>query len=392
MKNNFEISILDTLMEGFQIIGFDWRYIYVNNTVAKHGRHKTTDLIGFTMMEKFPGIEKSEMFKDLKKCMEERTCVQIENHFEFLDGSKRWFELRIEPVEEGIIILSIDINDRKNTEIELLELKEQLENIVELRTSQLEHIRRNMLDSLNCAKNIQRAFLPKKSEVYELLPHSFLIYKPKDIISGDFYWAKEVNNRIIIAAADCTGHGVPGALMSIMGIEKLGQSVLRNRNASDILKYLNKNVKIALNQSNLLHHSHEGIEIALCTIDKETRKITFAGANRPLLIIRKSSKNIEEVSGTKSSIGCSTPDETHFDSHEIQLEEGDSFYLFTDGYADQFGGERDKKLSTKRFKQIIKEIQHLNMQEQEVYLKEFLLKWRGDTEQIDDILVMGIRL
>src|SRR5690606_13337201 len=110
------------------------------------------------MMEKFPGIEKSEMFKDLKKCMEERTCVQIENHFEFLDGSKRWFELRIEPVEEGIIILSIDINDRKNTEIELLELKEQLENIVELRTSQLEHIRRNMLDSLNCAKNIQRAF------------------------------------------------------------------------------------------------------------------------------------------------------------------------------------------------------------------------------------------
>jgi len=392
MKNNFKISILDTLMEGFQIIDFNWRYIYVNNIAAKQGRHKMSDLIGFTMMEKYPNIEKTEMFEVLKKCMEERTCAQIENLFEFEDGTKKWFELRIEPIEEGIIILSIDIDDRKNAEIELLELKEQLENIIEIRTSQLEHSRRNMLDSLNCAKNFQRAFLPKKSEVYELLPHSFLIYKPKDIISGDFYWVKEVNNRIIIAAADCTGHGVPGALMSIMGIEKLGQSVMRNRNASDILKNLNKNVKIALNQSNILNHSHEGIEIALCTIDKDTRKITFAGANRPLLIIRKSSNTIEEVSGTKSSIGCSTPDETHFESHEIQLEKGDTFYLFTDGYADQFGGEKDKKLTTKRFKQIIKEIQHLNMQEQEVYLKEFLSNWRGETEQIDDILVQGVRL
>jgi PAS domain S-box-containing protein len=379
-------------MEGFQIIGFDWRYVYVNNAVAKQGKQQMNDLIGFSMMEIYPGIEKSEMFQVLKQCMEERTCAQIENQFEYLDGTKKWFELRVEPTEEGIIILSIDINNRKNSETELLDLKEQLENIVELRTSQLEHIRRNMLDSLNYAKNIQRAFLPKKSEVYELLPHSFLIYKPKDIISGDFYWVKEVNNKIIVAVADCTGHGVPGALMSIMGIEKLGQTVLRNRNASDILKHLNKNVKIALNQSNLLDNSHEGIEIALCTIDKETRKITFAGANRPLVLIRKSLQNLEEVSGTKLSIGCSTPDDTHFQSHEIQLEEGDSFYLFTDGYADQFGGEKDKKLSTKRFKQIIQEIQHLNMQEQEVYLKEFLLKWRGETEQIDDILVMGIRL
>ncbi|OGS78097.1 MAG: hypothetical protein A3D31_14040 [Candidatus Fluviicola riflensis] len=390
MTQQLSDHTLDYLMEGFQLISFDWRYLYLNDSVVRQSMYPRDELIGFTMMEKYPGIENTELFSTLRRCMRKRISEQIENEFSYPSGEKGWFELHIQPVPEGIFILSIDITRRKEAEASLMKLNENLEELVASRTSQLESKNKDIIDSLNYAQNIQKAFLPNRDEFLNLFPDALLINKPKDIVSGDFYWYRDLGDEIITVAADCTGHGVPGALMSMIGIEKLNNITLKTTDPSEILHQLNKSIRIAMGSSSIYEQCLDGMDIALCLINKITGSVTFSGANRPAWIIRKDASEVEVIKATKKAIGGFTEHDQCFDSHELQLASGDTLYLFSDGYADTFS-DQQKKMTTKRFREFLLEIQHETMRRQEELLENFVEQWKAGTEQIDDILVVGIR-
>ena len=279
----------------------------------------------------------------------------------------------------------------------LLRLAISIENVVNKKRieklhHQLENVHGELKKSIHYARIIQDAMLPKKEVLSMDFPESFILYKPKDVVSGDFYWFKKTEDIFYIAVADCTGHGVPGACMSVIGSEKLNDAVLLNTDTSGILKHLNQGIKTFLHQSENSDSTRDGMDIALCSIDIKNRIVKYAGANRPLWIIRKEQDSIEEIKPTKKAIGGFTEDNQHYDSHQIELQKGDTFYIFSDGYADTFGGSDDKKMKTKKFKQILLDIQNKTMLEQGGHLDDFVERWKAGREQIDDILVVGIEL
>lgn len=276
---------------------------------------------------------------------------------------------------------------RKAT-LEIIHQKE----MVEIQKKILEEKNYEITDSINYALRIQQSILPDKKEIQSCFPQSFILYKPKAIVSGDFYFFTKENNKVFIAAADCTGHGVPGAFMSMVGSQRLSDAVQQSKNLSEILLKLNVAMKASLHQTDEQSSTKDGMDIAICSLDLENYKLHYAAANRPLWIIRKNCTEIEEIKPTKASIGGLTEDHHYFESHEILLQQGDSFYLFSDGYADQFGGEKNKKLSTKKLKEILVSIQSKSLEEQEKYLYDFIENWKGENEQIDDILLIGIRV
>jgi serine phosphatase RsbU (regulator of sigma subunit) len=263
---------------------------------------------------------------------------------------------------------------------------------------------KNITDSLKYAKRIQQAKLPRKEDIYKALNDSFVLYKPKDIVSGDFYFfhqgapvrldegGRTVKGEVFIAAADCTGHGVPGAFLSMIGSEKLSDAVEWSSNPSDILMHLNKGIKTSLHQSESFDSTRDGMDVALCAVDTENYCLRYAGANRPLWIIRNGERTIEEIKATKKAIGGFTDNAQEFAMHSIQLKKGDTFYIFSDGYADTFGGEYGKKLMTKKFREILLAIQYKPMAEQKLFLNNFIESWKSGAEQVDDILVIGVRM
>jgi serine phosphatase RsbU (regulator of sigma subunit) len=249
---------------------------------------------------------------------------------------------------------------------------------------------KEVLDSINYAQRIQQSMLPDINVISRELPDSFILFKPKDIVSGDFYFFSKTNSKIYIAAADCTGHGVPGGFMSMLCSEKLNDAIASNPDVGEALHRVNKGVKATLGQSKNEDSAKDGMDIALCTI--EDKQVSFAGANRPLWIIRKGENEIEEIKPTKVSIGGFTEDVQTFESHKVQLNEGDTFYIFSDGYADQFGGEKGKKLTIKKFKEKLLSICTLPMRKQLQELDSYIESWKERNEQVDDILVIGIRV
>ncbi len=264
---------------------------------------------------------------------------------------------------------------------------------LEIQKSLIEEKNKEITDSINYAQRIQQAILPDKQEIYNSLPKSFVLYKPKDIVSGDFYFFVQKHDTIFIAAVDCTGHGVPGAFMSMIASEKLNDAVDQSTDLSEILRLLNIGIKTSLKQSEQNEEStRDGMDLALCSIDSKSRNVTFVGANRPFWFIKKGSQIVTEIKATKNAIGGFTEENQLFESHKITLEEGDTFYLCTDGFADTFNGETGKKLTTKKFKEILVEIQELSMSKQEKHLDSFIENWKSGTEQIDDILVIGVQL
>ncbi|MBI2281557.1 MAG: SpoIIE family protein phosphatase [Bacteroidetes bacterium] len=254
--------------------------------------------------------------------------------------------------------------------------------------------------SIQYAKRIQNAILPPHEEISAYLNDCFILYKSKDIVSGDFYFFSDKHaedGRIHIASVDCTGHGVPGAFMSVIGHEKLKAAVHVSSEPGKILAELNRGVKSALRQSSESAESNrDGMDLSICSISTlatdNKHCISYSGANRPLWIVRKNAEVIEEIKATKIAIGGFTEDNQEFEQHELTLEKGDTIYMFSDGYVDQFGGQKKKKLMTVKFKDLILGIQHLSIKEQKDYLDNFIVEWMDGLEQIDDILVIGIKL
>ncbi len=268
------------------------------------------------------------------------------------------------------------------------QVKERTAEIAE-QNSVLENQKKEITDSITYAKRIQLSILPDAAEFVKCLPQSFVLYMPKDIVSGDFYFLKKKDKEILVAAADCTGHGVPGALMSMVAHEKLEDAVELSAEPGKILSLLNQGVKRTLKQSNADNSTRDGCDIILVSVNK--KKISYAGANRNLYIIRKGASVLEEIKSTKCAIGGLTDEEQVYAQHEVEMQEGDSIYLTSDGYADQFGGDKEKKLTTRKFKELLLSVQNLSMENQGKHLEDFSITWRNELEQIDDILVIGIR-
>ena len=247
-------------------------------------------------------------------------------------------------------------------------------------------------DSIQYAKSLQNAILTDRAVIKKILPNHFIFYKPKDIVSGDFYWVKKVNETTVIAIADCTGHGVPGAFMSVLGISLLNEIVRRKEitKANQALEVLRHELKETLNQSESDYSSNNGMDIALCIINHKEKVIQYAGANTPLYLIRD--KKLTEYRPTRNPIGL-TPIEIPFKNNEIEYTPTDIFYLFSDGYIDQFGGDDGKKFRSRRFKHLLLEIHEKPMVIQRDFIDLNLKKWMGKkNEQVDDILIFGFRI
>jgi len=262
------------------------------------------------------------------------------------------------------------------------------------KNKKIEEKNREITDSINYAQRIQHAIMPEHSNMTKVLPDSFILFKPKDIVSGDFYFFLHHKDRILLAAADCTGHGVPGAFMSLIGYEKLHDATHQTQHTGEVLSLVNRGIREALRQSSDSGSTRDGMDIALCSIIKgnDTAKVSFSGANRPMWIIRKTTGELEEVKPTKKAIGGFTDADQEFEANEIQLSKGDTFYLFSDGYADQFGGPHGKKLTTKRLKEFLLSIKELSMTAQVKKLEDYIEQWKIKEEQLDDILVIGVRV
>ena len=223
------------------------------------------------------------------------------------------------------------------------------------------------------------------------MPDSFILYKPKDIVSGDFYWVEEKNDKVYFAAVDCTGHGVPGAFMSIVGYNALNEALRTSEDPGSILDGLNRGISKTLHNNALGSTTKDGMDLALCCYDKKTKKLQYAGAYNPLYLIRDGEVN--QIKADKFAIGGYFEDPSKkYINHTIQLEKEDYVYIFSDGYADQFGGPKGKKFMYKRFRDHLLALQGKEMEDQKTYLDTTLEDWKGPLEQIDDILVVGIHI
>jgi serine phosphatase RsbU (regulator of sigma subunit) len=284
----------------------------------------------------------------------------------------------------AIILYNSNVERKKANKLLSLQKQE-----IEHKNILLEHQKKEITDSINYAKRIQNSLLPAESTIKNKLPESFILYRPKDIVSGDFYWAHENENSILLAAVDCTGHGVPGAFMSSIGASKLNEAADKTSDVSEILSFLNKGVKRTLRQNDN-NASRDGMDLALIKIDLENNFIEFAGANRPLWIFKNS--GLVEVKPSKTAIGGFTNDDFHFEKHHFKLEKGDILYLFSDGYPDQFGGPKAKKFMAKQFKSLLESILHLPMEVQKEKINMAFDTWKGELEQVDDVCVIGVRV
>ena len=251
---------------------------------------------------------------------------------------------------------------------------------------------KELTDSIRYASLIQAAVLPARDYLNIILPEHFIFFQPKDIVSGDFYWASRQGGKIFIAAADCTGHGVPGAFMSIMGISFLNEIIGQKgmMKTSRLLNQLREKVMKALHQKGGFHEPKDGMDIAMCMLDPENRILEFSGAFNPLYHVRNGELKIFQAD--RMPIGVNAVEEKPFSSNPIPVLPGDVFYIFTDGFADQFGGEEGKKYKYRPFQMLLVSIHDKPMEAQKLMLINELLEWKGDYEQVDDILVIGIRI
>ena len=283
-------------------------------------------------------------------------------------------------------------------------LNEKLEaqkNKIDAQKRMLEHVNKQMSDSIMYAQRIQRSILPEPKAINRLVKDLFVFYQPKDVVSGDFYWFERVrqgrNEYLIVACADCTGHGVPGAIMSIMGANQL-TNIVYYQNYLDpqkILARLDKVIKFEL-QRESGNPNRDGLEIGICVIDLDDLSMEFSGVGIPLMMIKNGQSEIESYKSPKYMIGGIEGDEKEVSSKlqkvSMQLEEGDKIYMASDGFKDQFGGPNDKRYMSKRLKELIVSNSQLPMSEQRSKMEESFKSWKKETPQTDDVLVVGVEI
>lgn len=272
-------------------------------------------------------------------------------------------------------------------------LLEEKNTIINQQKAIVEEQHQDITDSIKYAKRIQSAILPPRNFWNKILPDSFVLYMPKDVLSGDFYWIEETQDYIYVAAADCTGHGVPGALISIVNFNLLNKAVLEQNlvTPSEILDAVNIWLTESLHQTYRENAVRDGMDVTLIAIHKRSNEILFAGANNPIYVI--SNGELKVIKGDKFPVGAFMEDQIQkFTTKRFTVSKGDSIYLFSDGFADQFGGDNGKKYKYAPFQQKLISISGLELNEQRNFMKAEFMKWKGEHEQVDDVLLVGIKI
>ncbi|GAB4143503.1 MAG: hypothetical protein Fur0041_18590 [Bacteroidia bacterium] len=299
----------------------------------------------------------------------------------------------------GYALIKMREDLRENERVLEAKVIERTEEVVrqkeeiEIQNRKLEILYKHITDSIRYAKRLQDAILPPSVFVKKYLPESFILFKPKDIVSGDFYWMYEGNGKVYIAAVDCTGHGVPGAFMSIVGNNMLNQIVkdMPGLNAGEMLDAMNSLAGKTINQHSEDTAVRDGMDMTLCIFNPQTLELDMAGANNPLYLFREG--QLTEYKADKLPIGYLEEGQIKkFSNNKIQLQKGDTLYMFSDGYADQFGGPKGKKFMVGQFRNFLADIHKNSLDEQKRILDATIEQWRGNLEQVDDILIIGFRI
>jgi serine phosphatase RsbU (regulator of sigma subunit) len=292
--------------------------------------------------------------------------------------------------QEGLLEdRNFKLEEEKDQVDKLLKDKEKSNIVLEEKNKIIEEKNKDIIDSINYAKRLQEAILPPLSVIKKHLPESFVLYKPKDIVAGDFYWMEPFGDNVLIAACDCTGHGVPGAMVSVVCSNALNRA-LNEFKIRDTGKLLDKTRELVIETFGKSESEvQDGMDISFCAINAKENRLEWSGANNPLWYI--SNGEMKEITADKQPIGRQDGQKP-FTTHVLTLQKGDVLYLFTDGYADQFGGPKGKKFKYKKLQEILLAISSLSMDKQKEMLDETIETWRGNLEQIDDVLIMGIRV
>ena len=291
---------------------------------------------------------------------------------------------------------------RKTAQIQLEKLNSELDKKVKERTKQLfqekqlvEEKNKEIMINIQYAKHIQNALMCQNQHISNLFADDFVLNTPRNIVGGDFYWYYKIEDELLVAVADCTGHGVSGALLAINGWTQLNQiaATTHETDPSKILLKLNLRIKKSLEHESSTFKPKDGMDISICSINLKTNTLKFAGANRPIYIFPKNKKQKRIIKGTRVGIGGTfTNENTFYTLHEMNIKKGDMIYLSTDGYADQFGGEEDKKIMTKNLIKILDSIHHESAGKQKILLTHYFNQWKGSEEQTDDAMIIGIRI
>lgn len=293
------------------------------------------------------------------------------------------------PLLLNVIIVWMFIKTRSDAEEHIKKQSFELES----KSKELETKNNDVRDSINYAKRIQYAVLPSEEAIQRSIPLSFIHYLPKDIVSGDFYWFHEINKEeYIIICGDCTGHGVPGAFMTVIGSNLLNQIVIDNKiySPSKILLSLDELLNTTLKQDKQrLQGVQDGMDLSLIKVNKQKKECTITSAKRPVILVRD--KQMKEYKGSKYSLGGMRSGEKKFEEINFEIKEDDVLFTYTDGYTDQFGGEKGKKYSSKRLKEFLVSICEDTALVQRQKLEQEFLRWKGQHEQVDDVCVLGIR-
>ena len=384
-KNELEkLSIVaDKMNDGVVICSPDGKIEWINDgfkrmTGFSNEEFFTSDFGSRKLLQEISSH--NEIDSIIHRFKEQRDPVIYDSTHQTKTGNVMWTRAALTP-----------IYNERNELIKIVALYSDITNHIRYEET-LAQTNKDLTDSIVYAKKIQEAILPEKDLIGEAFPDHFIYYNPRDIVSGDFYWFTKMNGMLILAVADCTGHGVPGAFMSMIGNEFLHQ-IINNTGITmpdTILSHLNERVMQALHQDGGDSDSRDGMDMAVCCISLTNLFCRFSGAYIPMFLIRNN--EIIEYEATKDSVGGHNESSKLFLLNELNLQKGDCIYFTTDGYIDQFGGNDGKKLMRKRWKELIKRYHHLPMKDQHAMLYELHYDWRGNRKQTDDILVIGIRI
>jgi len=378
------IQQVDSLLESF---GYQSDFIPKADYMLKKLENATFDLI--LMDINMPGIDGLTALKNLKSHTAYHSIPVImmtadtnEKTLEscFLSGAADFIT---KPIQE-------------------LVLKARVKSVIEKQqyTQEIENQQKKIMDSIFYARTIQEAMLPSREIISNKFAEHFVMFKPRDIVSGDFYWFKQINNLIYVIAADCTGHGVPGAFMSMLGISQLNEIINNTeiKQPNEILNELRVRIKKLLHQDQQKRKKLDGMDLALCVIDTATQTLNYSGAYSPLYLYRKNESNntyeLLETKADKMPIGVHPNEHKYFTNHEISIQKSDTIYIFSDGYVSQFNNNsvNSTKFKTWRLKELLANIQEKNMNEQLNILEQTFESWKGEQAQIDDLLIIGIRI
>lgn len=374
-----------------------WYEIYVSQKDSLYNIDQAEDLI----TQKYQFEYEMKTAQDSVKQAEELKLKNTEIELEKAENAQRKTQvLYLIIIAFVLLVMGIIVFQRlKITQKQKQIIDDQKKEVesqksqIEIQHLELEESHKEISDSIRYAQRLQHAILPELTDLNEALKDGFVLFKPKDVVSGDFYWMQPTSNGILFAAADCTGHGVPGAMVSVVCSNALNRAVKEFGliEPSDILNKTRELVIETFDSSSA--DVKDGMDIALCRINYTDKgaDLSFAGANNPLWILRKDGLDIEEIKGDKQPIG-KYETQSSFNQHEVNLTKGDRIYIFSDGYADQFGGEKGKKMKLKPFKDVLVNQINLPMNDQREKLYDIFTSWRGDFEQVDDVTVIGVRI